>query len=335
MDPIIIIGSGLAGYNTAREFRKLNKETPLIIITADSGHFYSKPTLSNALAQGKTPKAIPLNSPEQMAAQTGAAIRTHTRVDAIDPADHGLRVDGETLRYSKLVLALGADPIRLKLEGNGAEDVLSVNNLDDYARFRAAVAGKRHVVVLGAGLIGCEFANDLLTAGFKVDVVDLAAQPLPRLLPQAGAAMLERKLAEIGLTWHFNTPALRVEHFGPGYRVALADGAVLDADIVLSAVGLVPHTALAGAAGIKTDSGIAVDRHLATSVPDVFALGDCAEVEGLVLPFVMPIAHASRAPASTLAGKPTVLRYPAMPVLVKTPTCPTIVAPPRNTTAGE
>ena len=335
MDPIIIIGSGLAGYNTAREFRKLDKETPLVIVTADSGHFYSKPTLSNALAQGKTPEAIPLNSPEQMAAQISAVLRTYTRVDTIDPADHRLRVDGETLRYSKLVLALGADPIRLKLEGTGADEVLSVNNLDDYARFRAAIVGKRHVVVLGAGLIGCEFANDLSTAGFKVDVVDLAAQPLPRLLPPAGAAMLGRKLTEIGVTWHFNTPALRVDHFGPRYRVTLADGAVLDADIVLSAVGLIPHTGLARTAGIKVGRGIAVDRRLATSASDVFALGDCAEVQGLVLPFVMPIAHAARALAASLAGKTIALRYPAMPVLVKTPACPTIVSPPMNGTAGE
>jgi rubredoxin-NAD+ reductase len=335
MDPIVIIGSGLAGYNTAREFRKLDKETPLVIITTHSGHFYSKPTLSNALAQGKTAETIPISSPEQMRTQLNAEIRARTHVTAIEPQHHRLWIGDETVPYSKLVLAWGADPIRLTLAGDAADAVLSVNNLDDYARFRAALENAQRVVILGAGLIGCEFANDLATKGFKVDVVDLAAQPLPRLLPPAGGALLAARLSALGIVWHFNTSVARVDHADGGLRVLLSDGAALEADVVLSAIGLRPHTALAHAAGITVNRGIAVDRHLATSAPDVFALGDCAEVDGLILPFVMPIAHAARALGATLAGTPTALRYPAMPVLVKTPACPTIVAPPLNGATGE
>jgi rubredoxin-NAD+ reductase len=111
-------------------------------------------------------------------------------------------------------------------------------------------------------------------------------------------------------------------------RITLADGAVFDADVVLSAIGLKPRITLARAAGLKTNRGIVVGRSLETSAPDVYALGDCAEVEGLVLPFVMPIMHAARALAATLAGKPTPVSYPAMPVVVKTPACPTVVSPP-------
>jgi rubredoxin-NAD+ reductase len=335
MDPIVIIGSGLAGYNTAREFRKLDKETPLVIITAHSGHFYSKPTLSNALAQGKTPETIPISTPEQMRTQLDAEVRARTHVTAIEPQHHRLWIGDETVPYSKLVLAWGADPIRLTLAGDAADAVLSVNNLDDYARFRATLESARRVVILGAGLIGCEFANDLAAKGFKVDVVDLAAQPLPRLLPPAGGALLAAKLSALGIGWHFNTSVTRVDHGDGGLRVLLSDGTALEADVVLSAIGLRPHTALAQAAGITVNRGIAVDRQLATSAPDVFALGDCAEVDGLILPFVMPIAHAARALGATLAGTPTALRYPAMPVLVKTPACPTIVAPPSNGAAGE
>jgi rubredoxin-NAD+ reductase len=104
---------------------------------------------------------------------------------------------------------------------------------------------------------------------------------------------------------------------------------------VLSAVGLRPRIALAQAAGLATNRGIVVGRHLATSDADIFALGDCAEVAGLVLPFVMPIMHSARALAATLAGKPTPVAYPAMPVLVKTPACPTIVSPPPAGADGE
>ena len=335
MDPIVIIGSGLAGYNVAKELRKLDKETPLLVITADSGPFYSKPMLSNALASNKLPEAIPLNSAEQMAAQLNAAIRTHTRVAAIEPGTHQVHLGDEVIKYSKLVLALGAEQIRLPLAGNAAAAVLSVNGLDDYARFRAAIQGKKNVAIIGAGLIGCEFANDLATAGYQVDVVDIADQPLPRLLPPAGGALLKQKLAALGVTWHFGTGVQAVDKSGDRLQVTLANGATIVTDVVLSAIGLKPKLELARAAGLKVSRGIVVGRQLETSARDVFAIGDCAEVAGLVLPFVMPIMHAARALAATLAGKPTAVSYPAMPVLVKTPACPTIVAPPAHEAVGE
>jgi rubredoxin-NAD+ reductase len=335
MDSIVIVGSGLAGYNVARELRKLDKQTPLAIVTADGGEFYSKPMLSNALAKKQAPEAIPMHSAEQMAAQLNADVRVRTRVSAIDTARRRLRLDGDELAYGRLVLALGADQIRLPIEGDAAQAVIRVNDLDDYARFREALAGGRRVVVIGAGLIGCEFANDLAASGHAVHVVDIARQPLPRLLPPAGGAMLGEKLAALGVTWHFGTSVRAVDRDGEALRVTLQDGTALAADVVLSAVGLRPRTALAREAGLEVGRGIVVDRLLQASVPGIYALGDCAEVEGLVLPFVMPIMHAARALAATLAGKPTAVTYPAMPVLVKTPACPTIVAPPAEGARGE
>ena len=335
MHPVVIIGSGLAGYNVARELRKLDKEAALVIITADGGQFYSKPTLSNALASKKTPEAIPLNSAEQMVAQLNATVRTRTRVTAIQTDARQVKVGEETLPYSRLVLALGADQIHLPLGGNATDAVLSVNGLDDYARFRAAIEDRKRVAVIGAGLIGCEFANDLTSAGYKVNVVDIADQALPRLLPPAGAALLREKLAALGVTWHLGTSVKAVERETDAVKVTLANGEAVVADVVLSAVGLKPKLELARTAGLIIHRGIVVDRYLETSAPDVFAIGDCAEVEGLVLPFVMPIMHAARALAATLAGKRTAVSYPAMPVLVKTPACPTIVAPPAIGAAGE
>lgn len=335
MHPIVIIGSGLAGYNLAKELRKLDKEAPLVILSADGGQFYSKPMLSNALASNKQPEAIPLSSAEQMAAQLNATVRPRTRVTAIEPGRHGVRIGDETITYSRLILALGAEQIRLPLEGDAAHAVLSVNNLDDYAVFRAAIRDSKSVALIGAGLIGCEFANDLAASGHRVEVIDIADQPLPRLLPPAGGALLRDKLAALGVSWHFGTGVRAVERAGAQLRVILGNGQKIVADVVLSAVGLKPHTELARAAGLKINRGIAVDRMLATSAPDVYALGDCAEIEGLVLPFVMPIMHAARALAATLAGKPTAVAYPAMPVLVKTPACPTIISPPASGAAGQ
>ncbi len=334
MHPIAIIGSGLAGYNTAKELRKLDATTPLVMLTTDSGSFYSKPMLSNALASKKTAAAIALNTPEQMATQLNATVRAHTRVDAIDTTAHTLRIGSETIAWSKLVLALGADQIRLLLPGAAADSMLTVNDLDDYARFRAAIDGKKRIAIIGAGLIGCEFANDLAANGYAVDIIDIAPQALGRLLPPAGSALLQARLAALGVQWHLGTGTESVERSADGYTMTLTNGTTIAAGVVLSAVGLQPRTTLAAAAGLQVHRGITVNRHLETSAPDVYALGDCAEIEGLVMPFVMPIMHASRALAQTLAGKRTAVTFPAMPVLVKTPACPTIVAPPAAGAAG-
>ena len=335
MHPIIILGSGLAGYNVAKELRKLDKETPLIVITADSGSFYSKPMLSNALAGKKPPSAIALNSPEQMATQINATVRAKTRVTAINPASHTISIGDETLTYAKLVLALGADQIRLPIAGDAADTIITVNDLDDYGRFHLLLDGKKRVAIIGAGLIGSEFANDLVVGGHHAEVIDIASQPLGRLLPPQGGEMVRERLKVLGVVWHFGTGTKSVDRDGAGLKVTLENGTAISADIVLSAVGLKPRTALAQAAGLKVNRGIVVNRNLQTSDADIYALGDCMEIENLVMPYVMPIMHAARALGATLGGKPTMVSFPAMPVMVKTPACPTIVSPPAPGAAGE
>lgn len=326
MEPIVIIGSGLAGYTLARELRKLDKTVPLVIITADDGCYYSKPLLSNALAQGKTADQLAGAFAPAMAEQLNAEVLTLSRAEEIDPAARNVRLAQRVIAYSKLVLALGADPVRPQLAGDAADSVLSVNDLMDYARFRERIAGVRRVAILGGGLIGCEFANDLSLAGYQVDIVHPALHPLDRLLPEAAAQDLQRGLAGAGVSWHLGHTAVAVEHAATGYIVTLDDGTLLETDAVLAAIGLRPRVALTQAAGIGVGRGIQVNRLLETSAADVYALGDCAEVAGHVLPYVMPLMAQARALAATLAGTPTEVVYPAMPVMVKTPACPVAVA---------
>ena len=328
MTPILIIGTGLAGYTVAREWRKLNKDGALQLITTDDGCFYSKPMLSNALHGRKTPDNLAMNTAQQMAAQLNARIHTHVMVDTIDTAAHTLCYNGNTVAYGQLVLALGADPIRIPLEGDAAHAILSVNDLADYARFRAAATPGARILIMGAGLIGCEFANDLRTAGHTVHVVDPAPIPLGRLLPPMAATALRAALAALGVHWHFGTTVTSLSHDSNAYSAALSDGSAIEVDVVLSAIGLRPRTGLAAHGGVKINRGIVTDKYLKTSINDVYALGDCAEVEGLVLPFIMPIMHAARALAKTLNAEPTAVTYPPMPVVVKTPVLPMVIAPP-------
>jgi len=205
--------------------------------------------------------------------------------------------------------------------------VLSVNSLADYTAFRERLEGRRSVAILGAGLIGCEFANDLVAAGIAADVFDIAPQPLGRLLPAQTADYFRRKLEQAGVRFHFGSSIVRVERQGESYALWEARGERCDADLVLSAIGLKPRIALAQAAELTVNRGIVVDHRLMTSVADIHAVGDCAEVAGLNLPFVLPIMQQARALAKTLAGTPTDVAYPAMPVVVKTPACPTVVCP--------
>jgi rubredoxin-NAD+ reductase len=161
-----------------------------------------------------------------------------------------------------------------------------------------------------------------------VAVADLADQPLGRLLPPESGAALRAGLAAAGVEWHLGTGAERIDHCGQGYRIQLGNGTQVEADLVLSAIGLRPRIALAREAGLQVGRGIVTDRYLRSSDPHIHVLGDCLEVEGLVLPYVMPIMNGARALARTLAGKPTGLVYPAMPVVVKTPAHPVVVSPP-------
>lgn len=338
MEAIVIIGTGMAGYGLLRELRKLDKETPVTLITADDGAAYAKPNLSNALAAGKTPEQLQSQSAEQIGASLNAKILTQTQVQGIDVAARQVITSQGVVPYSRLVLAMGADPFEHGMQGAAAQRIMSVNDLTDYRAFRAALDGKQRVTILGGGLIGCEFANDLAAAGYQVTVVHRGPYPLERLLPQEIAQALGAALAQAGVQWRYERLATTVEPQGDAIALTLDDGAVVTSDVVLSAIGLRPRTALAAAAGIATGRGIIVDRWLQTSVEHVYAIGDCAEVAGWVLPYVQPLLQQVRALAATLTSmmgaQPTPVAYPAMPVAVKTPAMPVTVAPPPVDASG-
>ncbi len=146
-EPVVIIGSGLAGYAVVRELRKLDSELPVSLLSADHAGFYSKPMLSNALTTGKTPETLVNSDASKMADQQKISVCPFTRVTSIDCNKHILTLeDGGELAYGKLVLALGADQIHLPLEGDGVSDILSINDLDDYRRFRDTLEGKNKSV---------------------------------------------------------------------------------------------------------------------------------------------------------------------------------------------
>lgn len=344
-DNIVIIGSGLAGYSLARELRKLNRQVSIQLVTRDDGGYYSKPMLSNSLSAGRRREQLTTSSAERMSEQLAIDVYAHTPMLAIDPGNREVVLktqDGPEISqpFGALVLGLGADPIDAQLAGDAGDRIHSINDLGDYARVQEQLQQKRRVAILGAGFVGCEFANDLVRAGHEVTVIDPSSRPLSRWLPLEVGEYLQEALAEAGVEWNLNCRATAVYRQGERLRIEVGSsddetGSVVEADLVLSSVGLRPRTAIATAAGIATGRGIITDEYLQTSHEDIYALGDCAEVSGQVLPFVMPLMAGARALAATLAGEPTPLNLPLMPITLKTPACPVVVLSPPQEVAGE
>ncbi|MFV0278921.1 MAG: FAD-dependent oxidoreductase [Parahaliea sp.] len=337
--PVIILGTGLAGYNLAREFRKHDSDTPLILITSDDGRSYSKPMLSTGFTKDTTANDLAQLDAGSMAKMLKASVWTMTHVGEIDTANQLIKVgDARTaIHYGKLVLALGAQVIQPPLAGNGLEKVYSVNDLLDYDDFRTAIKKNKvkKVCIIGGGLIGCEFTNDLLNGGFEVETVDPLGYCLPTLLPEVAGKAVQAALEEKGATFHFGPLVTEVNKAEQGVVVTLNNGQSISADLVVSAVGVRPRIDLAKVSGINTNRGIVTNRLLETSAPNVYALGDCAEVAGHVLVYVAPLMAAARVLGKTLAGQPAEVAYPPMPVTIKTPACPVVVAPPPRDAAGE
>src|ERR1700730_573612 len=211
MKPIIIVGAGMAAYTIARELRKLDKAIPLLIITADNGGFYSKPMLSNAFAQKKLAAQLITQSAVQMAEQLNANIMTGMRVENIDIAAKKVVTGAGAFDYEKLVLAVGAQAIRLQIAGDAAQEVLSVNHIEDYATFRASLLPEQRdaarVAILGAGLIGCEFADDLSAHGHAVTLIDPNPLPLAALAAPVLSQGLHAALSARGIDLRLGTTA--------------------------------------------------------------------------------------------------------------------------------
>ena len=378
--PVIIIGSGMAGYTLARELRKLTTSLPIVMVCQDSGDSYAKPTLSNAYAQNKLADSIANASAAKMAETLNLTLLNFHQVTDINTDEQVIVVRSlvneasqTTLAYRDLVLATGAHSRLLPNLAVNHQTIFAVNHLDEYKSFQQRLntlksqkSAPIKVAIIGAGLIGCEFANDLIgqntanqTADITVAVFDKAARPLAQQLPSQASIMLQDALTQSGVTFYLGTDITSITT-NVNTNIDTSDNATVtisfdrdkqsqtfEADIVLIAIGLVANTDLAASANIAIASsqhinptithlprtvqqGIKVDAYLATSAKHIYAIGDCANVMGSYMPYVMPLMNQAKALAKTLADPnmaPTKVAYPAMPVAIKTPSLPLVVLP--------
>lgn len=337
---LVIIGSGLAGYTLAKEYRRTNKEGRIVILSQDDGIYYSKPLLSTGFAKKKSASDLAMKTAEQMATELDATIFSFHTVSEINTEQNQITaVDNAqvplTITYENLVFATGASAIQLPFDTSIQDKVFTINDLMDYAKFTDSLTDVKDIAIIGSGLVGTEYATDLTSAGFNVSVISLDAAPLQQLLPIELGHTVQGQLTSDGITWYLQDKVASSNMVEDKVRLTLDSGKQVNCDIVLSAVGLKSRTTLAKDAGIAVNRGIVTDNQLRTNITNVYALGDCAEIVGNVMMYVAPITQSAKILTKVLNGEEATLALPAMPVIVKTPTCPVVSNPPPANTDGQ
>jgi len=268
-----IVGGGAAGFAAAHEVRRHGYDGPLTVITADDDPPYDRPNLSKDFLGGDMPPDwLPLQ-PEDFYKSAAIELLLQTRVQSIDARSRQLMFDrGPARTFDRLLVATGADPIRLEVPGASGPRVHYLRSIRDSQAILGASKTASRVVVIGAGFIGLEVAAALRERNIGVDVVAPEAVPLERVMGREVGTLVRRWHESHGVTFHLGQSLAQLDD----RTVTLSGGATFTADIVVVGVGVRPAVALAERAGLAVDRGIAVDQCLETSAAGIFAAGDVA-----------------------------------------------------------
>ncbi|HVA20841.1 MAG TPA: FAD-dependent oxidoreductase [Candidatus Micrarchaeia archaeon] len=273
----VIAGAGLAGGRAAETLRAQGYDGRLVLIGSEPDRPYERPPLSKAYLEGRLARERVFLRTAAWYREQAITLRLGTTVTGVDCRRRQVQLDrGRPIGYDRLLLAPGARPRRLLVPGAQLEGVVALRTLADAERLRAAFAGRPRVVIVGAGFIGCEVAAAARRQGCPVTLLEVGAAPLaPALGPLAGA-FVARLHRDHGVDLRTGESLVSLHGAERVEAVVTTSGRLLDADLVLIAVGAEPRTELAEAAGLACDGGIVVDECCRTSAADVFAAGDAA-----------------------------------------------------------
>jgi apoptosis-inducing factor 3 len=272
-DRIVIVGGGAAGFAAAEMLRREGFGGSLTMVSSDNAPPYDRPNCSKDYLAGNAPEEwMPLRPPE-FYRDNGIDLRLETEVASIDPRGRSISLqDGKSLPFDKLLLATGAEPIRLDIPGANAPHVFVLRSLADSRAIIERAKGAKRAVVLGASFIGLEAAAALRAREIEVHVAAPERAPLERIFGAEMAQFVRTLHEEHGVTFHLEQKAAAID----GPRVRLESGQTLEADLVIVGIGVRPRTALAERAGLAVDRGVTVNEYLQTSAPDIYAAGDIA-----------------------------------------------------------
>ncbi|GKW18974.1 nitric oxide reductase FlRd-NAD(+) reductase [Pectobacterium araliae] len=287
MKDIVIIGAGFAARQLIRQLRKLDAHCPIRLITADSGDEYNKPDLSHVMSLQQHADDLTKMPAAAFAEENRITLLANTRVTVIDRNAQQVVCGTARYDYHKLVFATGASAMVPPIPGR--EHMLTLNSQQEYRTHETRLWQAERVLVLGAGLIGTELAMDLSRAEKRVTLVDCASRILPALMPPEVSARLHFTLTQQGVSLLLNTTLQQLEKTETGVQATFTDGRSIEVDEIISAIGLQANTQLAKAAGLVVRKGIQSNQQLQTTDPQIYALGDCAEIGGKLLPFLPPM----------------------------------------------
>lgn len=272
-DSVVIVGGGAAGYAAAATLRSEGYLGPVMMLSADASLPCDRPNLSKGYLAGAASEESNLLRPVEFYQENDIDVRLNARVVAIDVAHRRIELaDGSRHSFGALLLATGAEPVRLDIPGSDLPHVHYLRTLADSRALVAAAQSAKRAVVIGASFIGLEVASSLRARNVEVDVVGREAVPMEKILgPQVGA-FLRAMHEEHGVRFHLGTTATGIDD----QCVTLDDGETIEADLVVIGIGVRPATQLAEQAGLAIDGGVLVDASLETSAAGIFAAGDIA-----------------------------------------------------------
>ncbi|XID93001.1 NAD(P)/FAD-dependent oxidoreductase [Paenibacillaceae bacterium WGS1546] len=273
---MVIVGAGEAGARTAERLREQGWAGPITLIGKEKEAPYERPPLSKAVLLTDEEPSPAYVVREEKLRELNVEWLGGSAVAKIDRPSHELRLeDGRSVKYERLLLATGASPRRLTMEGSDLGGALYLRTFADSLAIRARLLPGKRVIIVGAGFIGLEVAASARERGCEVTVLEVGPRILMRVLPQEIASIVEERHRRAGVAFKLGTGIARVARAGGEHVITLADGEQLRGETLIIGIGAIPETALAADSGLAVDNGIATDERLATSDPDVFAAGDC------------------------------------------------------------
>lgn len=327
--PVVIVGAGYAGWQVAESIRKHDALKPILLISACDGSVYPKPSLSMALQQGRNANDLIEASAKEKASELDIQVKTNTKVVSINSSRKNLMTTTGKIEYDKLILATGAKALTPVLEGDAAHEMITLNSLSNYRRFREQLKPTSRVCIIGSGLIATEIAEDLSTQGIDTNLIMRGAHLMRQLLPETLSSHYEHQLDAQGVKLIKQVTAKALYRQNDELSLTLSNGDTVYCDMVIAAIGLSPAVDLAEKAGLTTHRGIVINQHGQTSDDHIYALGDCAEFDQQVLCYLEPIRRQAAAIAAHLCGDGKDVYQLRQPLVkTKTPSLPMMLSHP-------